>query len=192
VYKPFGEADVNPNSSVVNNFRFPGQYYDQETGLHYNYHRYYDPSPGRYLTADPIGLYGGINLYTYVLNNPVNYIDPLGLIRYNAPPPRTVPLEGSTQNSLQCLERCLQNRTRNQNLDILVTGGAEQSGHSRNSRHYTGEACDIAGPRHNPVNDAEVSECARDCGFGSTTFEPFPNNPNRDHWHLEMPRNNNR
>ena len=79
VYKPFGEADVNPNSSVVNNHRFPGQYYDAETGLHYNYHRYYDLATGRYLTADPIGQGGGINLFIYVENNPINLIDPLGL-----------------------------------------------------------------------------------------------------------------
>ena len=79
IYKPFGEADVNPNSSVVNNFRFLGQYYDQETGLHYNYHRYYDPRTGRYLRADPIGLAGGINLYWHVQNNPINFIDPFGL-----------------------------------------------------------------------------------------------------------------
>jgi RHS repeat-associated protein len=56
IYKPFGDAEVNPNSSVVNNFRFPGQYYDAETGLHYNYHRYFDPSTGRYLTPDPLSL----------------------------------------------------------------------------------------------------------------------------------------
>jgi RHS repeat-associated protein len=82
IYEPFGEAEVNPNSSVVNNFRFPGQYYDQETGFHYNYHRYYDPNNGRYLTPDPIGLAGGINLFSYVLNNSVNKIDPLGLAEY--------------------------------------------------------------------------------------------------------------
>jgi len=80
VYKPFGEAEVNPNSSVACNFRFPGQYYDQETGLHYNYFRYYDPAIGRYLTPDPIGLAGmDPNLYGYVQNNPINLIDPLGL-----------------------------------------------------------------------------------------------------------------
>jgi len=58
---------------------FPGQYYDSETGLHYNYFRYYDPGTGRYLTADPIGQLGGLNLYAYVGNNPVFWIDQYGL-----------------------------------------------------------------------------------------------------------------
>jgi RHS repeat-associated protein len=78
-YKPFGEASINSNSVVVNNFRFPGQYYDQETGFHYNYHRYYDPKTGRYLRPDPIGLEGEINLYTYASLNPINSFDIFGL-----------------------------------------------------------------------------------------------------------------
>ena len=83
-YKPFGEAEVNPQATVVNNFRFPGQYYDQETGFHYNYHRYYDPGTGRYLRADPIGVEGGLNQFEYAENNPINSIDPLGLITYES------------------------------------------------------------------------------------------------------------
>jgi Rhs family protein len=77
-YEPFGKATINIQQ-ITNNLRFPGQYYDQETGLHYNWFRYYDPETGRYVGADPIGLDGGINLYTYVVDDPVNWIDPYGL-----------------------------------------------------------------------------------------------------------------
>src|SRR5512143_626361 len=79
-YKPFGEATVTV-STITNNLRFPGQYFDQETGLHYNYFRDYNPAIARYIEADRIGLSGGINLYRYVGNNPITYIDLLGLSR---------------------------------------------------------------------------------------------------------------
>ncbi|MBN6673503.1 rhs element protein RhsC, partial [Escherichia coli] len=58
--------------------RLPGQQYDEESGLYYNRHRYYDPLRGRYITQDPIGLKGGWNFYQYPLN-PISNIDPLGL-----------------------------------------------------------------------------------------------------------------
>lgn len=64
-------------ADIENNLRFPGQYYDQETGLFYNLNRYYDPSTGRYLRADPFR--DGINLYTYCFNNPLEWLDPRGL-----------------------------------------------------------------------------------------------------------------
>ncbi|MBY3718729.1 RHS repeat domain-containing protein [Escherichia coli] len=60
------------------NLRFAGQYLDRETGLHYNTFRYYAPDMGRFLTPDPIGLAGGLNLYAYA-PNPLGWIDPLGL-----------------------------------------------------------------------------------------------------------------
>jgi RHS repeat-associated protein len=78
-YHAFGKATVGANSTVANNLRFPGQYYDQETGLHYNWNRFYDPKTGRYITADPIGLKGGINYYLFANGNPINKKDPKGL-----------------------------------------------------------------------------------------------------------------
>ncbi|GAB3713512.1 RHS repeat-associated core domain-containing protein [Amycolatopsis oliviviridis] len=59
--------------------RFPGQYLDAETGLHYNRHRYYDPRTARYLSADPLGLTGGLNTHAYV-PNPLLWSDPFGLV----------------------------------------------------------------------------------------------------------------
>jgi RHS repeat-associated protein len=77
-YLPFGLAQIL-TEQIPNPFRFPGQYFDPETGLHYNYFRYYDPKTGRYLTPDPIGIKAGLNLFAYVGNNPSGSSDPLGL-----------------------------------------------------------------------------------------------------------------
>jgi len=73
----FGEAA--PTGTITLNLRFPGQYFDQETGLHYNYFRDYEAGTGRYIESDPIGLYGGPTTYGYVLGNPLGGIDPRGL-----------------------------------------------------------------------------------------------------------------
>ena len=75
---PFG-ANLPSVQSVVYNLRFPGQYYDAETGLHYNHYRTYDPSLGRYLQPDPLGLAAGKNPFNYVNQSPLNGVDRQGL-----------------------------------------------------------------------------------------------------------------
>jgi len=75
--RPFGRAEVS-SGVIVQNLRFPGQYYDEESGLHYNYQRTYHPGLGRYLEPDPLGQHDSANVYPYALNNPVNFVDPLG------------------------------------------------------------------------------------------------------------------
>ncbi|MFL1553569.1 RHS repeat domain-containing protein, partial [Pseudomonas sp. D47] len=77
-YRAYGQISRLDINKVDNPLRFQGQYFDQESGLHYNRHRYYNPDIGRYLTSDPVKLTGGINAYQYV-PNPTGWVDPLGL-----------------------------------------------------------------------------------------------------------------
>jgi len=85
-YKAWGECKAEKaksnffeNSEIIsNNIRFQGQYFDEETGLHYNRYRYYSPYVGRFISKDPIGLLGGNNVYEYA-PNPVGWVDPTGL-----------------------------------------------------------------------------------------------------------------
>ena len=82
-YKAWGEAkeavsEAARKAGIRNPIRFQGQYLDEETGLHYNRYRYYEPHSGRFISKDPIGLLGGINTHSYA-PNPIQWADPLGL-----------------------------------------------------------------------------------------------------------------
>ena len=77
-FKTYGALALAAVTEVNNPLRFQGQYHDEETGLHYNRHRYYDPECGQFTTQDPIGLLGGMNAYQYA-PNPLTWVDPWGL-----------------------------------------------------------------------------------------------------------------
>ncbi|MBU9343764.1 RHS domain-containing protein [Burkholderia multivorans] len=84
-YKAWGEAkevisEAARKAGIRNPLRFQGQYFDHETGLHYSRYRYYDPRTGRFVSKDPIGLQGGLNVYQYA-PNPVEWVDPFGLAK---------------------------------------------------------------------------------------------------------------
>jgi RHS repeat-associated protein len=126
VYTPFGGANILVET-VQNPFRLPVQYYDSETGFHYNYFRYYDPTTGRYVTPDPIGLAGGINLFVYALNNPINWIDPDGLQTRPVPGAIRGPDEGARQ------------------------GGGYGVRRTRGGRNYPHSGVDLLAPVHGNV-----------------------------------------
>ncbi|MET8948771.1 polymorphic toxin type 28 domain-containing protein, partial [Streptomyces sp. NPDC004542] len=95
----WGKTAWARNSTAYTPLRFPGQYYDPETDLHYNYFRYYDPENARYLTPDPLGLRPAPNPRTYV-RNPQTWTDPLGL----APKCRELGLRDAAQKAIARLE----------------------------------------------------------------------------------------
>ncbi|RYZ86244.1 MAG: RHS repeat protein, partial [Proteobacteria bacterium] len=102
-YKAWGEATEQRSEfaqqvGLTNPIRFQGQYHDHETGLHYNRHRYYDPRVGRFISKDPIGYSGGLNLYYYV-PNPTGWIDPLGLQKVVATNSRRAAMKKAQQHA---------------------------------------------------------------------------------------------
>ncbi len=89
-YRAYGNVWREETAEVATPLRFQGQYFDAETGLHYNRHRYYQPETGRFITPDPIGLAGGLNNYQYA-PNPTGWVDPLGLSNVPGQCPDSLP-----------------------------------------------------------------------------------------------------
>jgi RHS repeat-associated protein len=131
-YEAFGAAHIStdpdgavptPDPQITFNIRFPGQYYDAESGLHYNRFRYYDPRVGRYVSADPIGQFDSANVYLYGANNPANLIDPYGLWPWGLPG-----RDAATQNAKNELDEHVPDLT-DEERDKLAEDSIEEFGY---------------------------------------------------------------
>ncbi|WP_052729272.1 RHS repeat domain-containing protein [Chromobacterium vaccinii] len=130
-YQAWGEAreviaDAASKAGIRNPFRFQGQYHDDESGLHYNRHRYYDPEIGRFISRDPIGLMGGINIHSYA-PNPVEWVDPFGLSKTSSSAGRKQASDKPNQNAkCPCRKKWEVNR-----FDRACAGNVPGVGHAK-------------------------------------------------------------
>ena len=176
---------------IANPLRFPGQYYDGETGLHYNYFRYYDPEVGRYITSDPIGLDGGLNSYVYVVSNPVLYMDVFGdvagiKLKHGENGARRASPE--IMDSAVCMAGCL-------NLIITITEGERTKEEhelirkrnprikNKTTKHFGGNAVDVRAIQG--ASDSKILCCASSCGF--TRAKKYRGD---GHWHFDKAKPN--
>jgi RHS repeat-associated protein len=201
-YEAFGKTTITGTST--NPFQYTGRESDG-TGLYYYRARYYSPQMQRFLTEDPIrfgnkqaDLYGellndlsiarrisvypagldeGANVYAYVLNDPVNFLDSLGLFYYKKGVPPAGP---DVEKGLSCMDSCL-------GVNLGISGGGEKKGHKAGSQHYNGKAADIS-YRLNPdlvFSEKKVMCCALKCGFEFGQSEA-------NHFHIQtVPGENN-
>ena len=144
------KAIAYDRSKYVCNLRYPGQYFDTETGLSYNYSRDYDPQTGRYIESDPIGLSGGIDPYVYVANRPTSLADIFG--EYGSKP-GVPPPSAALDSFLQCMDGCV-------GTPMFVTSTTD--GKHQDPGHARGTSVDTQPPPGAPADT--VFCCAGKCG----------------------------
>lgn len=139
--EPFGNDTPNEDpdgDSIAFSFplRFPGQYFDRETNLAYNYYRDYDPSTGRYVQSDPVGLDGGLNTFAYVGSRPIAIVDFLGLdwVHFPGAADAMRPPPSTRKVSAHCFFTCVIAKT----IVGVVGGKAVGRGARRAQRSTTG------------------------------------------------------
>ncbi|SJL84295.1 RHS repeat-associated core domain-containing protein [Vibrio palustris] len=161
-YHAYGNV-ARERVKVVNSpLRFQGQYHDEETGLHYNRHRYYSPDTGRFITVDPIGLAGGLNNYQYV-KNPTGWVDPLGLCQGPAAYSNSL-----KERSAQRAKFLKDNSSKNKLKQLAATSRA-----GINGKYETPDFENLGGP--NPLSDRNKPDSVIKLGDGELIKIPDVN-----------------
>lgn len=174
-YDPYGKTTQTDNTTGFTN---PYQYTGREAdgaGLYYYRARYYSPLLGRFISEDPIGFESGqLNFYAYVGNDPLDFIDPLGLSHFG--PGAHGPLDPSSQNLMQCMDTCT-------HRDLCITSGNDGTHSGPNDPHFSGQAMDI-GKNSNPgLTRGDMQQCFAQC----TSQNPsgYYGQEEGNHYHLQ-------
>ena len=181
-YDEYGNIilDSNPDFQP---FAYAGGLYDHQTGLVRFGVRDYDAIIGRWICKDPIDFIGGDgNLYVYVQNDPVNWIDPWGLVKLKAGT-SDKDVKSTIKDKYDVFDKAFKDNGKPEPTITSTTGDT----HKKGSKHYEGEACDI---RANDITDEEEKKIAKDIekALGSdydVVPEFFPDTPSKDHIHVE-------
>src|SRR5579883_3407205 len=151
-FDSFGKQ-ISSSGSLINPFQFTSRELDTETNLYYFRERYYDPQPGRFLSEDPAWFDAGINFYTYVRNNPINFTDPSGL--YTTSPEVPLPLPPALDKFMKCMDGCT---GRDQHVNATTNGKHSDPGHAAGT---TVDIRPVGTPSQGPNG---VYCCAGKCG----------------------------
>ncbi len=183
---PYGSLELCKENKIELNLRWPGHYYDQTTGLHYNRFRYYDPRLGRYLQEDPIGQKGGVNTYAYPAN-PLKHVDVYGLSHANSKTSRNSNDGGETAPTKKGSPKVGVEEARVRASSAVKNKGDGKAVGHKKGENTTEKPLEKASKRHsNPLDDPKIAKEIKvdpDAVYGYSPIAGSPLNQFKVDWH---------